>query len=223
MSALLEETDVRSYRGATLEDVLPQIVDEMGIDAVIVRQREGIVGGFGGFFGKRCVEVDVRPGESGLPRSPSEAVRAFERGGLVDAYDTGDLFEEAAQSPFFEGLVDQARPFAEHLEEHLEDVVPRADFVPDEPVVAQEPVVAREPEPEVIEPEPEPEPVAVAPQPVAVAPEPVAVEPEPAPVAVEPEPEVQVEAQAWAVAELASIKARLEIEPPSATTRPGEL
>src|SRR3954451_870749 len=100
MSALLEETDVRSYRGATLEEVLPQIVDEMGTDAVIVRQREGIVGGIGGFFGKRCVEVDVRPGESGMPRSPSEAVRAYDRGLAFDAYDTGALIAEGSRSSF---------------------------------------------------------------------------------------------------------------------------
>ena len=51
------ETDRRVYRGSSLEELLPRIRAELGDDAVVVRQREGVVGGFGGFFGKHCVEV----------------------------------------------------------------------------------------------------------------------------------------------------------------------
>lgn len=53
---------LRTYRGETIESLLPQIREELGPDAVIVRQREGLIGGVGGFFQKRCVEVDARPG-----------------------------------------------------------------------------------------------------------------------------------------------------------------
>lgn len=56
------EAGLRTYRGATIESLLPQIREELGPDAVIVRQREGLIGGVGGFFQKRCVEVDARPG-----------------------------------------------------------------------------------------------------------------------------------------------------------------
>lgn len=56
------EAGLRTYRGATIESLLPQIREELGPDAVIVRQREGLIGGIGGFFQKRCVEVDARPG-----------------------------------------------------------------------------------------------------------------------------------------------------------------
>src|SRR3954452_11079907 len=74
-----------TYRAATLEELLPQIRDELGPDAVIVRQREGIVGGIGGFFGKKCVEVEARPARRGPP-APMRAA--------VDAYDSGDEPDE---------------------------------------------------------------------------------------------------------------------------------
>jgi flagellar biosynthesis protein FlhF len=115
----------RTFRGTTLEEVLPQIRDELGGDAVVVRQRDGVVGGIGGFFGKRCVEVDARP----AVQPPSLPPRA-----VIDVYDNvlapipseGDLdmdeqFDELEedesvdeeQSPIVRRIADQARPFAE--------------------------------------------------------------------------------------------------------------
>lgn len=91
------DVETTVYRGDTLEELLPQIREELGSDAVIVRQREGIVGGVGGFFGKKCVEVEARPA-SPRPSMPSRSV--------VDAYDTGEpLFvpePEAVFEPAFE-------------------------------------------------------------------------------------------------------------------------
>ena len=43
--------DVRVFRGRSLEEVLPQIRAELGPDAIITRQREGLQGGIAGFFG----------------------------------------------------------------------------------------------------------------------------------------------------------------------------
>jgi flagellar biosynthesis GTPase FlhF len=51
---------VRTYRGRKLEDLIPQIREELGPDAIILRQREGLTGGVGGFFAQKCVEVDVQ-------------------------------------------------------------------------------------------------------------------------------------------------------------------
>jgi flagellar biosynthesis protein FlhF len=53
---------VRTYRGRKLEDILPRIREDLGPDAVILREREGLVGGIGGFFAQRFVEVDARAG-----------------------------------------------------------------------------------------------------------------------------------------------------------------
>ena len=38
----------RTYRGSSLEEILPRIRAELGPDAVITRRREGLTGGVGG-------------------------------------------------------------------------------------------------------------------------------------------------------------------------------
>ncbi len=53
---------VRVYRGRKISDVLPAIRAELGADAVILRHREGVGGGVGGFFAQRFVEVEAMPG-----------------------------------------------------------------------------------------------------------------------------------------------------------------
>src|SRR5919198_888363 len=52
----------RTYRGRSLEEILPRIRAELGPDAVITRQREGLSGGFAGFFQKRFLEVEAHAG-----------------------------------------------------------------------------------------------------------------------------------------------------------------
>ena len=59
-----KEKDTKTYRGRTLEEVLPKIKAELGPDAVIVRQRDGLMGGVGGFFQRPCIEVDALPPET---------------------------------------------------------------------------------------------------------------------------------------------------------------
>src|SRR5262249_56184042 len=48
-------------RGARVGGVLAQVRAELGPDAVILAEREGVVGGIGGFFAKKCVEVEAVP------------------------------------------------------------------------------------------------------------------------------------------------------------------
>jgi len=98
-----------TYRGSTLEEVLPRIREELGPEAVIVRQREGIVGGFGGFFGTKCVEGEARPA---APR-PSAPPRA-----IIDAYDTGEPHTPEGNA-LLETLLDQSSPFAAELSDAL--------------------------------------------------------------------------------------------------------
>jgi flagellar biosynthesis protein FlhF len=91
-------SEAKVFRGATLEEVLPQIRAELGPDAVVTRRREGVVGGIGGFFGRRCLEVEAVAAE---PESfedyatPELELHEFvpRTTGLLDAYDTGDEFE----------------------------------------------------------------------------------------------------------------------------------
>jgi flagellar biosynthesis GTPase FlhF len=51
---------VRTYRGRTIEELIPRIREELGPDAIILREREGLTGGIGGFFAQRCVEIDAQ-------------------------------------------------------------------------------------------------------------------------------------------------------------------
>src|SRR3954468_5653211 len=64
------ETNTKTYRGRTLEEVLPKIKADLGADAEIIRQRSGLTGGVGGFFQRACVEVEARP-----PEGPQAAER----------------------------------------------------------------------------------------------------------------------------------------------------
>src|SRR3954454_22972913 len=99
--------DTKTFRGRSLEDVLPQIKADLGPDAEIVRQREGLTGGVGGFFQRACIEAEARPGEEpdvapepepGLPRfdayDDEPAEPAFEPDPLPD-HDT----QEGLASP----------------------------------------------------------------------------------------------------------------------------
>jgi flagellar biosynthesis protein FlhF len=57
---------VRTYRGRTLEEVLPRVRAELGPNAIVLRQREGLMGGVAGFFQQRFVEIDVRAGGASI-------------------------------------------------------------------------------------------------------------------------------------------------------------
>lgn len=66
----MTQVKTRKYQGGSLDEVLPKIREELGDDAIVVRQREGLTGGVGGFFQKRCVEVEARPGAE--PQAPPQ-------------------------------------------------------------------------------------------------------------------------------------------------------
>src|SRR4051794_798325 len=80
-------TASKTFRGRTLEEVLPQIKADFGPDAEIIRQREGLTGGVGGFFQRACVEVEARPGE------PEPRPRRF------DAHDDEPAMPEPLPEP----------------------------------------------------------------------------------------------------------------------------
>jgi len=90
---LTGEGQVKTYRGESIEALLPQIRTELGPEAVILRQREGLVGGVGGFFQKRCIEIEAQPGGPGVdvyddgssgPRVLSRGEGGAAGGGVLD-------------------------------------------------------------------------------------------------------------------------------------------
>ncbi|MGH2885847.1 MAG: hypothetical protein ACRDPA_24665, partial [Solirubrobacteraceae bacterium] len=78
-----ELNGVRTYRGRKLEDLIPQIRSELGPDAIILRQREGLMGGVGGFFAQKCVEVDAQA----APHMPS--IDIYDEDEPVNGWDEG--------------------------------------------------------------------------------------------------------------------------------------
>src|SRR5262245_46263177 len=107
-------TDVKTFRGRSLEEVLPQIRAELGADAIVVRRREGLAGGIGGFFQRSYVEVEARPAHE--DEKPLEA-----RNDRATA--------EGLSSPAIRALVDQAAPFADALAQAQGPVSERAHEV----------------------------------------------------------------------------------------------
>jgi flagellar biosynthesis protein FlhF len=114
--------ETRTYQGASLEELLPRIREELGAGAVITRRREGVTGGFAGFFGKRCIEVEAQAG------GPVQAVPARS---VFDAYDSArepELDMDAdldlgvdADGPVMRSFIEQASPFADVLDDALID------------------------------------------------------------------------------------------------------
>lgn len=52
----------RTYRGRTIDELIPQIERELGADALIVSRRDGLTGGVMGFFQHAYVEIEAMPG-----------------------------------------------------------------------------------------------------------------------------------------------------------------
>ena len=136
-TALITEPGVKTFRGESLEELLPQIREEFGADAVILRQRDGLKGGVGGFFQKRCVEVDAR---AGAPRVDTYA-------GAAEDEDVRSALDEDA--PGFAGELEAAEAAAAREDDDEERFVrPAGVAAPPVPAAAAPPVAA---DPAVVE------------------------------------------------------------------------
>ena len=92
--------ETKTFRGRSLDEVIPQVRTELGADAIVLRRREGLAGGVGGFFQRSYVEVDAR---ASLPEERPLELRS-------DRATAEGLATEGIQT-----LVAQASPFADAL------------------------------------------------------------------------------------------------------------
>src|SRR4051794_39905418 len=131
----MNATETKTYRGRSLEEVLPKIKAELGPDAEIVRQRSGLTGGVGGFFQRQCVEVDAKPPVEAPRRrrfdaydeDPGRPAARSPQPAEVDSFDTfiPELPEsEGLTAPGIQEIFRQAAPFADQLSNALEPVAP---------------------------------------------------------------------------------------------------
>jgi flagellar biosynthesis GTPase FlhF len=99
----------RTYRGSAIDDLLPRIRAELGADAIVVRQREGLDGGVGGFFQRKCVEVVARRAAPVLDAYDGQA-------GAYPAYpDYPPYSAPSPRAPAIRELMRVASPFIEQL------------------------------------------------------------------------------------------------------------
>jgi flagellar biosynthesis GTPase FlhF len=125
-----ELNGVRTYRGRKLEDLIPQIRAELGPDAIILRQREGLMGGVGGFFAQKCVEVDAQAGP-GRDRNQIDIYDEDEPVNGWDDFSEDDMFDAtpppvaADPSPIeFPALPAPQEPVAPPLTPAAQDAAP---------------------------------------------------------------------------------------------------
>ena len=107
------DPDVKTFRGRSLEEILPQIREELGPDAIVLRRREGLTGGVGGFFQRPYIEVDAR-----RPLGDEQALEIR----------TDRATAEGLSSPAVQALFEQATPFADALAAAARDASPQNDF-----------------------------------------------------------------------------------------------
>jgi flagellar biosynthesis GTPase FlhF len=99
------EPGVRTFRGRSVDAILPRVRAELGAEAIVLRRREGLSGGIAGFFQRSYAEVDARA------PLPDEL-----RVGRDDAALRNDrATAEGLASPAIQALVEQAAPFAAAL------------------------------------------------------------------------------------------------------------
>src|SRR4051794_24723345 len=101
------DLEPRTYRGTDLEELLPKIREELGADAIVLRQRDGLGGGIGGFFQRRCVEV--------VARRAAPRVNRYDEGGPAEAPDQVPPAPEPP-SPAIQEIMRVASPFVEQLQ-----------------------------------------------------------------------------------------------------------
>ncbi|HET8977517.1 MAG TPA: hypothetical protein VFN87_05115 [Solirubrobacteraceae bacterium] len=91
-----DRNGVRTYRGRTVEELIPRIRAELGPDAIILREREGLTGGIGGFFAQRCVEIDAQAAPR-LSVYDDDFDEDDEEYGEYAEYDEDDVDDERAE------------------------------------------------------------------------------------------------------------------------------
>ncbi len=117
---------MKTYAGRSLQEIVPQIRDELGAGAVILKQRPIRTGGVGGFFAKTGIEVLASEGDPGESAGASAAAAtatatlAAPPRAQVDTHD-GESREALLRETFAQALQSQVEPEAEAEAEYVEE------------------------------------------------------------------------------------------------------
>src|SRR4051812_49453992 len=146
--------DTKTFRGLSLAEVEAKVRAELGDDAVVVRQREGLTGGVGGFFQRRIFEVEAVAG-NGASVAPTPEAEAEAAPAAAPAPMPAP-FAETEPQDFMSSLRAALGPELEQAATEQRAAHAAADFVPDalaaaarveEAVAAPAPAPAAAPEP----------------------------------------------------------------------------
>ena len=117
---------MKTYAGRSLAEIVPQIRDELGSGAVILKQRPIRTGGVGGFFAKTGIEVlaaEGDPAEAGAVAAPASAPAAPAAPPSASATATATAVAARPQLDVQDGESREAllrETFAEALRAHAE-------------------------------------------------------------------------------------------------------
>jgi flagellar biosynthesis protein FlhF len=108
---------IKQFSGATIDEVLTKVREELGEDAVILQTKRVVTGGIGGFFGREGVEVTAA---EGMPagegeRANREAAASVAAAPALEA-TTADVEDEAGADDA-DAFV--PTPFGRHLDTRL--------------------------------------------------------------------------------------------------------
>jgi flagellar biosynthesis GTPase FlhF len=139
-------TETKTFRAKTLADALAQVRAELGPDAVVVRRREGLHGGLGGFFQKAIIEVDAQAGVPSIDvRDDDAPVMPDEMPVVADVAPA--LAREAAAAGFAAALATAQRTPGPvpHTDPAVDAIPVASDSAPEVRPVADAPAFVAEP------------------------------------------------------------------------------
>jgi flagellar biosynthesis protein FlhF len=117
--------EIKTFRGLSLAEVEAKVRAELGDDAVVVRQREGLSGGVGGFFQRRLYEVDALAGTA------AEAVVAADEPAVAPARMPADAPVSDARDDFLTQLKSALTPEMAQTAAEQRLVQEAASFIPE--------------------------------------------------------------------------------------------
>jgi len=121
---------IKQFSGATIDEVLTKVREELGEEAVILQTKRVVTGGIGGFFGREGVEVTAA---EGMPAGEGERANLEAAASVAVAPSAIDTTDADAGDGEAEGEAFVPMPFGRHLDTRLEAAIEAESVLPPAP------------------------------------------------------------------------------------------
>src|SRR4051812_45532818 len=148
-------SETKTFRGLSLAEVEAKVRAELGDDAVVVRQREGLTGGVGGFFQKRLYEVDALPGASVPEAAVAPVAPQPPAAPAMPAPDFAETLKTALEPELAQSALEQQAAVQAAVQFVAEDLPATPKAAPQSSAAALAALFAQDQAPAPVEPEPE--------------------------------------------------------------------